>query len=172
MSNNRSNERFAVPNKRNAVFFQISGRFAFVPVKNIVARQLDAFSMSSKRLSKEPSIRDRHSFRQLSATGREVVGKFVIDELKASNMTDCKVIITLETLNNVFETTYFKHSAYQEISVSTQIQQCVIELWQIWSSDFSLYLGLIDSFRKQYCQGFNCNFVNRSWLGPLIYTTR
>jgi hypothetical protein len=87
VSKSRSKERLAVPNNRKAVFLHISPRLATVAVKNMVAKQLEAFSVSSNRLSDEPSKRDRHNFRQLSAAGLEVVGKLVKEALKASNIT-------------------------------------------------------------------------------------
>jgi hypothetical protein len=53
----------------------------------MVAKQLEAFSVSSNRLSDDPSKSDKHNFRQLSAAGLEVVGKLTKEELKASKMT-------------------------------------------------------------------------------------
>lgn len=87
VSNSLSKHRLAVPNKRRAVFLHISARLATVAVKKMVAKQLEAFSVSSNRLSDDPSRSDRHNFRQLSAVGLEVVGKLVKEELKASKMT-------------------------------------------------------------------------------------
>jgi hypothetical protein len=67
-----------------------SGRFAFVAVKKMVVKHADALSMILVLCPRDPSNKERHSFRELSAMGREVVGKFVNEEIKASKMTGCK----------------------------------------------------------------------------------